>query len=238
MNPGILRSLASQLAQQRFSVAQPVGLHIDVSKADRRFGRVRIERQHLFVFRLGVRKFLLPLMQQPRREMRFGILRCELGSFAVSLKRFVRLFTLEQMRQGEPGAGLPFFDMSCWLEASGGAQELLSLGIIGACEHQAQIKVGLKNIGLGSDRFPIRRNGFVAAGKAVQRESKIEPCLEIVGIFIERFFQQCFRAGEIVFLDGIFSLRDFRRRVIDAFLVMADGSMGLCKGESCRRSKR
>ena len=87
---------------------------------------------------------------------------------------------------------------------------MLGLGIIGAHQHQAEVEVGFKNVGLGGDRLAIRGDGFVGAGEAVQNKSKIEPCLIVIGIFVDRLFQQRFRASEIVFLDGIFGLRDFR----------------------------
>ena len=55
------------------------------------------------------------------------------------------------MREREPGAGLAFFDMIGGFESCGGAQKLLGLGIIGADEHQAQVEVRFKNVGLGGD---------------------------------------------------------------------------------------
>src|ERR1019366_3041721 len=110
MNPGIIGALGGQLTQQGFSVAEAVGLHVDVGEADGGFrggriigvrvmvvriillrivvvgiGGARIERQHLFVFGFGIREFLSPLMQQSRGKMGFGVLRRKLGSLAVSL---------------------------------------------------------------------------------------------------------------------------------------------------------
>ena len=84
--------------------------------------RVRIECQHLFVFRFGVGEFLLPFVQQTGREMRFGILRCEFGGFAVSRERLFRLGVFQQMRERQPGAGLTFFDVVRGLEVGGSAQ--------------------------------------------------------------------------------------------------------------------
>src|SRR5208282_516134 len=107
----------------------------------------------------------------------------------------------------------------------GSAQKLLGLGIVRAGEHQSQVEVRFKNIGLGSDRLAIRGDRFVGAAKPVQYESQIEPCLVIVGIFIEGLSQQRFRAGEIVFLNRVFSLRDLRRLVVDALLVMSDSGV-------------
>ena len=184
----------------------------------------------LACIRLRRRKFFLPFVQQAGGEMRFGILRREFGSLAVSLECVFRLFIFEQMREREPGAGLTFFYVIGGFERCGGAQKLLGLGIIGADEHQAEVEVGFKNVGLGGDGLAICGDRFVGAAEAVQSESEIEPCLIIVGIFIESLFQQRFRGGEIVFLDGIFGLSDFRRLVVDAFLVMADGSVGLREG--------
>jgi hypothetical protein len=45
-------------------------------------------------------------------------------------------------------------------------------------------------------------------------------------------FSAAFPRREIVFLNGVFSLRDFRRLVVDALLVMADGGVGLRNGAS------
>ncbi len=103
---------------------------------------------------------------------------------------------------------------------------------MGAVKHQAEVEVRFKNVRLGGDRFAIRGNGFVAAMETIENESEIEPCLIgpgllIVGIFVESLFQQGFRRGEIVFLDGVFSLRDFWRRVVNALLVVANGSVVL-----------
>ena len=186
----------------------------------------------MFVFGFGVGKFFLPLAQQTGREMRFRILRRECGSFVVSRECFFRLVILQQMGEREPGAGLTFFRVISFrmlggFERCGGAQELLGLGIVGAREHQAQVQVGFENVGLGGDGLAIGGDRIVGAAQAIENKSEIEPCLIVLGIFVDRLFQQSFRAGEIVFLDGIFGLRDFRGRVIDALFVMADGGVGL-----------
>ena len=120
MNGGVIRAFGGEPAQQGLGVAQTAGLHVDVGEADRGFGALRINGvgikcQNLFVFRFGVRKFLLPFMQQTRGKVRFGILRRELGSLAVSLERVLRLLAFQQMRKREPGAGLTFFSVSPWV---------------------------------------------------------------------------------------------------------------------------
>src|SRR5689334_17871619 len=114
--------------------------------------------------------------------MRFRVLWRQFGSLAVSLESIFRLLAFEEMRQGQPGAGLPFFDVSRRLEDSRGAQELLRLGIIGAHKHEAQVEVRFENVGLGRDRLAIGGYGLVSPVKTVQHKSKIEPRLIIVGI--------------------------------------------------------
>ncbi len=246
MNAGVIGPFSGQPAQQWLGIAQPARLHINVGEADRGVRRVGVKRQRLFVLRLSVGKFFSLLMQQPSRKMRLGIFRHKLGSFAVRLERVFRLGIFQQMSQREPGAGLTFFDvivhhvivrtatvrsvisrrvivcrMARGFERSGRAQKSFGLGTIQAGQHQAQIQVRLKNVGLGGDRLPVRVDRVVNAVEAIENKSQIEPRLIVLGILVDGLLQQRFRAGEIVFLDGIFSLRDFRRL----------SSMGPCNGE-------
>src|SRR5713226_4743520 len=104
MNAGILGALGSQSPQQGLSIAHPARLHINVGEPDHSVGRVRIKRHYEFVFALGGGEFFLPLVQQTSREMRFGILRCELGCLTVSRERVFRLFIFQQMRKRKPFA--------------------------------------------------------------------------------------------------------------------------------------
>src|SRR5882762_8758546 len=161
--------------------------------------------------------------------MRFGIFRREFGSFAISRERVFRLIILDQMCERKPGAGLTFFWASRGFEGGGSAQKTLGLGAVETDQHQSQVKVRLEYFGLGGDRLPVGMDRVLNAAEAIENESEIEPCLIVLGIFIDSLFQQSFRGGEIVFLDGIFGLRDFWGCVVDAFLVMADGGVGLRK---------
>jgi hypothetical protein len=68
---------------------------------------------------------------------------------------------------------------------------------------------------------------IVGATKAIEGESEIEPCLIILGILLESFVQQRLGGGKIAFLNSLFGLGDFRRLIVDQFLVMANGGMGL-----------
>ncbi len=72
----------------------------------------------------------------------------------------------------------------------------------------------------------------------IENKSEIKPRLKILRILIERLFQQRFRRSEIAFLDGILRLGNFRRRVIDAFFIMADRGVGLCKGSASSGDKK
>src|SRR6266436_9715581 len=154
--------------------------------------------------------------------MRFRILRSELGGLAVSLERVFRLGIFQQMRECKPSAGLTLFCVSRGFERGGSAQKTLGLGAVETDQHQSQVQVRLEYFGLGGDRLPVGMDRILNAAEAVENKSEIEPCLKVLGIFIDSLFQERFRASEIVFLDGIFRLRDFRRCVIDAFLVMAN----------------
>src|SRR5260370_26753673 len=105
--------------------------------------------------------------------MRFGILRCELGCLTVSRECVFRLFIFQQMRKRKPCAGLTFFGltllsltfvrMARWFDRRSSAQELLSVGIIRAHEHQAQVEVRLKNIRLGIGGFAVSSDRFLSA---------------------------------------------------------------------------
>ena len=115
--------------------------------------------------------------EQRGGEVRLGVFGHEFGSFVVGLKRLPRIAAFERVRKGDPGAGLSFFDMRGRFEARSGAEELLSLGTVGALEHEPEIEVGLKNVSLGGDRVAIGGNGFVGTVEAVEGEAEIEPCL-------------------------------------------------------------
>jgi len=83
MNAGVLGPLGGQPAQQRFGVSEASGLHINVGQPNRRFRalracRVRINRQRLLIFDLGVGEFLPPLVQQACGNMRLEILWAQL----------------------------------------------------------------------------------------------------------------------------------------------------------------
>ena len=111
--------------------------------------------------------------------------------------------------------------MRGWFKSCGRAKILLGFWIVRAVEHQAEVEIRFKNIRLGGNRFAISGDGFICAIEAIENESEIEPCLIrpalfIVGIFIEHLFQQRFGRSEIIFLDGVFCLRDFRWCVVDA----------------------
>src|ERR1700678_274171 len=161
--------------------------------------------------------------------MRLRILGSELGSLAVSLQRLSRLFILEQVRELQPRACLTFFEVRGRLERSRSPQKLVGVRIIGAGEHQAKVEIRFKNVRLRSDGLAIRSNGFLGAFQAIESKAQIKPGLIIVGVFVESFFQQRYRAGKIALLDRIFRLGNFRRLIVDALLVMADRRVVLRK---------
>src|SRR6266446_9032285 len=127
--------------------------------------------------------------------MRFRILRCKLGGFAVSLERVFRLGIFQQMCECKPRSGLTFFDVVRGLEASGSAQKTLSLRAVEADKHQSQVQVRLEYFGLGGDRLPVGMDRILNAAEAVENKSEVEPCLIVFGIFIDRLLQQRFRSG-------------------------------------------
>src|SRR5258708_33923603 len=99
-------------------------------------------------------------------------------------------------------------------ELGGCSQEWLGFRTIGAGEHQAEIKVGLEDVRLGSDRLTIRVNGFIAPADTVVDESEVEPCLIVFGIALKRLFQERLGGSEIIFLDSLFGSGYFGRLVV------------------------
>src|SRR6266404_7782777 len=104
--------------------------------------------------------------------MRFRILRCKLGGFAVSLERVFGLGIFQQMRECKPGAGLTFFWLSRGFERGGSAQITLSLGAVETDQHQSQVEVRLEYFGLGGDRLPVGMDRILNAAEAVENKSE------------------------------------------------------------------
>ena len=106
MNAGVIGPLRREPAQRGLGFAQATGLHVQVGQPDGGFRGVWIEVQNFLVFRFGLGEFLLPFVQQTGRKMGLGILRRELGGFAVRLERVFRLGIFRQMRKSEAALDL------------------------------------------------------------------------------------------------------------------------------------
>jgi len=99
---------------------------------------------------------------------------------------------------------------------------------------KAQVEVRFENIRLGSDGLAIRSDRFVGTGQAVQDEPEIEPCLVVVGSLSSAFFSSDSAPVKSFFWMASSACAISGGLVVDAFLVMADGGVGLREGDGAR----
>src|SRR5580704_12903080 len=104
-------------------------------------------------------------------------------------------------------------------------KELLGIWLAGLGQHEPEIEIGLKDVGLRSHRFTIGSNGLLSVSQPVVHKSQIEPGLKVVWIRGDHLFEQRLSRGVVTFFDSALGLGKFggEGRILLGDFVMAYG---------------
>src|SRR5437667_10115918 len=94
--------------------------HVNIGHARKSIDRRRLKSARALVFLFGLGIAVLRFQQRAGGKMRFGVIALEASCLSVSLEGCVRLGSLKDVPQGQPGTGLPFLSMRIGLELGRG----------------------------------------------------------------------------------------------------------------------